>query len=122
MKKILISAYLIISISCFAQDKGKTATLLTGRETIETIIHQHSLSHYLTDLPYLGYWSGNSWIIVCKDNMAFQAFYGKFNSKDLSKASVPLDNGCLNNLFALTYDDFDGYIYNHPESNQYSSW
>ena len=83
-----------------------SAPLDAGRNRIEQMIEKYSLYDSLSECPYLGFFSGRVWIIVCDKESFFQTYYGHFDANDLFSKQIPSDNESLRDLFSQAQSDF----------------
>ena len=109
---------LAMSSFSYGQIPRLTEMLESGRKKVIQLIEDYSLELSLADCPYLGYWSGQSWIIVCKTTNCFQAYYGRFDNDFVSVKTVPISDWRLSSLFSLTSEDFNDY----QISDEYHFW
>lgn len=121
MKKIIIALQLCLAslFPLFGQEIALSDILKAGRGSIEQIISKYSLSDSLSMHPYIGYWTGNSWIIVCDKPQLYVAYYGCFDESVLRIKQIHRDNQDLNLLFALTKDDFKYTEFDYSNSSWY---
>ena len=107
----------LFPLSC--QEINLSDNLKAGRDNIEQIINKYSLSDSLSSCSYLGYWTGNSWIIVCDKYPCYIAYYGRFNDNNLYTQRVHRDNQDMNILFGLTTADFEYTDLDYSNSSWY---
>lgn len=121
MKRFCLSIVLLFIgfSSSYCQESNQSDILDAGRRIVEQIIGKFSLSDSLSTCPYLGYWSGNRWIIVCERPSYYLSLYGCFDDDSLRCQRIIGENRDLRCLFSLTKEDFANTVLDYTNSSWY---
>lgn len=121
MKTILYQTCFLLSLVCIkasGQDAGLRESLNADRIIISDVVNKYELSVFMQNCPYLGYWSGRNWIVVCKKPSCFIVWHGNFDGEQIKEETIPSNEEHLICLFSLTQQSFSDYTI----SQDYHFW